>query len=170
MRHDREMVLKAIKLVREVRPALIFTASPSDYFHDHEATSLIGRDATFCSTIPNVKTEDVGPLESVPHLYYCDPLDCEDIFGEPVDPKIIVDISSAIDTKAQMLTCHASQRDWLLKQHGFDEYVASMKQQGQKRGRQINCQFGEGFRQHLGNGYPKDDILADHLGSVVHRI
>lgn len=168
IRHDKPTMLKAIEIIRKVKPTVIFTASPSDYLYDHEATSLIGRDATFWCSVPNIRTEGVEPLGSIPHLYYCDPLDCENIFGEPIDPKTIIDISSVIETKAQMLASHASQRDWLLKQHGTDEYIIAMKSMGQKRGKQINCQYAEGFRQHVGNAYPKDDIVAAELGSFVH--
>lgn len=167
IRHDKPTMLKAIELIRKVRPTVIFAASPSDYICDHEATSLIGRDATFWSTVPNIKTEGFEPLESIPYLYYCDPLNCENIFGKPIDPKIIVDISSIIETKAEMLASHASQRDWLVKQHGTDEYIIAMKSMGQKRGKQINCEYAEGFRQHVGNAHPKDDIITTELGSLV---
>lgn len=170
IRHDKATMLKAIELIRKVRPTVIFTASPSDYLYDHEATSLIGRDAAFWSSVPNIRTEGFEPMQSIPYLYYCDPLDCENIFGEPVDPKTIVDISSVVETKAEMLATHASQRDWLIKQHGTDEYVIAMKSMGEKRGKQINCEYAEGFRQHVGNAYPKDDIVAAELGSLVHGL
>ena len=170
IRHDKATMLKAIGLIRKVRPTVIFTASPSDYLYDHEATSLIGRDAAFWSSVPNIRTEGFEPMQSIPYLYYCDPLDCETIFGEPVDPKTIVDISSVVETKAEMLASHASQRDWLIKQHGTDEYVIAMKSMGEQRGKQINCEYAEGFRQHVGNAYPKDDIVAAELGSLVHRL
>jgi LmbE family N-acetylglucosaminyl deacetylase len=169
IRHDKATMLKAIELIRKVRPTVIFAASPSDYLYDHEATSLIGRDATFWCSVPNIKTEGFEPLESIPHLYYCDPLGCENIFGELIDPKIVVDISSVIETKGEMLASHASQRDWLIKQHGTDEYIIAMKSMGQIRGKQINCEYAEGFRQHVGNAYPKDDIIAAELGSLVQN-
>jgi hypothetical protein len=36
------------------------------------------------------------------------------------------------------------------------------------RGKEINTDFAEGFRQHLGHGYPQDNILKETLGGVVH--
>ena len=96
-------------------------------------------------------------------------MECENIFGEPIDPNIIVDISSVIEIKGEMLASHASQRDWLIKQHGTDEYIIAMKSLGQKRGNQINCEYAEGFRQHVGNAYPKDDIITAELGSLVQN-
>ena len=119
--------------------------------------------------MPNIRTVGYKPLESIPHLYYCDPLDCENIFGEPIDPKILVDISSVIETKSEMLASHESQRDWLIKQHGTDEYIIAMKNMGQKRGRQICCEYAEGFRQHVGNAYPKNDIIAAELSSLARN-
>jgi hypothetical protein len=70
--------------------------------------------------------------------------------------------------KARMLACHASQREWLLKQHGMDEYIEAMKTMGRKRGELIGSAFAEGFRQHLGHGYPQDNLLASELGSRIH--
>jgi N-acetylglucosamine malate deacetylase 1 len=81
---------------------------------------------------------------------------------------VVVDISSVIDTKSKMLGCHASQRDWLLKQHGIDEYIHSMLERGQQRARPIGVKYAEGFRQHLGHGYPQNNLLAAELGSLVH--
>ena len=42
-------------------------------------------------------------------------------------PGFCIDISSVIDTKAAMLTAHTSQREWLLRHHGMDQYVESMR-------------------------------------------
>ncbi len=170
IRHDKPTMLRAVALIRDVRPDVIFAASPADYLYDHEATSLVGRDAAFWSSVPNIQTDGAPPLDSVPHLYYCDPIDCQDIFGEHVDPNTIVDISSAIEQKVEMLGRHASQRDWLLKQHGTDEYIAEMKSMGRHRGKQIGVEFGEGFRQHVGNAYPRSDILSVELESLVHGV
>ena len=77
---------------------------------------------------------------------------------------------AVIDAKSQMLTCHASQRDWLLKQHGMDEYVHAMLAMSEKRGKPIGVKYAEGFRQHLGHGYPQDNLLAAELGALAHGI
>jgi hypothetical protein len=81
---------------------------------------------------------------------------------------MIVDISGVMDMKEKMLCCHKSQRDWLLKHHGIDEYVAAMKGLGRKRGADIGRDFGEGFRQHLGHAYPQDNTLKKELGELAH--
>jgi LmbE family N-acetylglucosaminyl deacetylase len=162
--YDRETLLKAIGLLREVVPAIVFAPSPSDYMIDHEMTSRIAQTACFASGMPNVETEGVEPFEPVPYLYYVDPVEGTDKLGSPIKPGILVDISSVMDTKEEMLCCHESQRNWLMTHHGMDEYVLSMKRFAEQRGREINCSYAEGFRQHLGHGYPHDNILKSILG------
>ena len=166
--YDRPSLLKAIDLVRKVRPAIVFTTSPSDYMVDHEMASRLAQTACFACGVVNVETPGAEPFEPVPHLYYMDPAEQKDIFGNEIQPSIIVDITRAMDTKEKMLCCHESQRHWLMTHHGMDEYVNMMKTSGQKRGRQINTRFAEGFRQHLGHAYPHDNILKAELGDLVH--
>ena len=170
IRHDPATLKMAVELIRTVRPSIVLTASPVDYLYDHEATSLIARDAVFWSSVPNFEAGDAKPTASIPHLYYADPMEGIDVCGRPILPNIVVDISSVIDTKTDMLCCHASQRDWLLHQHGVDEYVRLMKAGGQSRGELVKCAFGEGFRQHLGHAYPKNDLLSETLEGLVYPI
>ena len=160
---------RAVALLRKVRPRVVFAPSPADYLIDHEVTSTIVRDATFWSGVPNLKTEGADPFRPAPHLYYADPVEGKDLFGQPVVPAIAVDISSVIEIKTEMLRCHASQRQWLLKQHGMDEYLHAMRAMGESRGKLAGAAYAEGFRQHLGHGYPQDDLLAQELGKWVHR-
>jgi LmbE family N-acetylglucosaminyl deacetylase len=162
----QERPLEAVtRLLRAVRPRLVFTHSPNDYMLDHEVTSTLVRAAAFAAPVPNFLADrGHGPaLEHIPHLYYCDPIEGKDLFGQEVPAEVTVDISAVIKTKAAMLACHASQRDWLLKHHGMDRYVETMRAWGAARGRQHGVAFAEGFRQHLGHGYPQDDLLGSLL-------
>jgi len=168
--YDRPTLLKAIEVVRKVRPRIVFTTSPSDYMVDHEMASRLAQTACFCCGVVNVETPGAEPFEPIPHLYYMDAVEGKDKLGAKVEPSMIVDISSVIDTKEKMLCCHESQRDWLLKHHGMDEYVNMMKEFAKKRGQQIGRPFGEGFRQHLGHAYPQDNLLKTELGDLVHTI
>jgi hypothetical protein len=99
-----------------------------------------------------------------------DAVEGKDKFGTEVKPSMIVDISTVMDIKERMLCCHESQRDWLLKHHGMDEYVNMMKLFATKRGGRIGRACGEGFRQHLGHAYPQDNILQKELGDLVHMV
>ncbi len=162
----------ALEIIRRVNPLLVFTHSPQDYMTDHEQTSLIVRAACFAASAPNAKTESdeaASPISATPHLYYADAIEGKDIFGQPIAPDIYVDISVEIETKVAMLACHKSQRNWLLKQHGMDHYIESMKQWSAHRGAEIGVKFAEGFRQHLGHAYPQNNLLNEILESGTVR-
>src|SRR5262249_33557480 len=160
---------KVTRLLRQVRPRLVFTHSPADYMLDHEMTSTVVRAAAFAAPVPNFQSGrgHAPPLPRIPHLYYCDPIEGRDLFGREVVPDFSVDISAALETKAAMLACHASQRDWLLKHHGIDQYLQAMREWGARRGHPFGVAFAEGFRQHRGHSYPQDNLLGDLLGMLV---
>ena len=168
----QEAVLeKVTRLMRLVRPSIVLTHSPSDYMVDHEQTSVIVRAAAFGAPIPNFFADrSVGrPLDHIPHLYYCDAIEGKDPLGRDIPPGFCIDISSTIDVKAEMLARHASQRDWLLKHHGMDQYVQAMKDWSARRGQQCGVAYAEGFRQHLGHSYPQENVLGTLLGELRVR-
>jgi LmbE family N-acetylglucosaminyl deacetylase len=158
---------RVTRLLRRVRPRILFTHSPADYMLDHEVTSTLARAAAFGAPAPNffADTGHPPPLDHIPHLYYCDPIEGKDLFGRDVLPGFSIDISGVIEAKAGMLMAHASQRDWLLKHHGMDHYVQSMRDWSARRGQEVGAAFAEGFRQHLGHSYPQDNLLGQLLGA-----
>lgn len=163
--YDKESVTKVVGLIREVRPTVVFAPSPVDYHIDHENTSRIVRSACFLAGVPNIKT-DYPPFEPVPYLYYMDPNDGKGIYGEKISPGFVVDISNVINEKAQMLACHQSQREWLKIHHGNDEFLDSMRSFSANRGMLVGCEYGEGFRQHLGHCFPQINIIENELSDM----
>ncbi|QDT35466.1 PIG-L deacetylase family protein [Thalassoglobus polymorphus] len=157
---------RVTEAVRRARPDIVLTAPPVDYMNDHEMTSKLVRDACFAASVPNYPTEqwDPAPItKNIPHLYYVDPIEGVDWFGEPTPYDFIVDVTETFKLKIDMLACHESQRAWLRQQHGMDEYLESCKRWAKKRGEQINAEYGEGFRQHKGHPYPHDNLLLETL-------
>jgi LmbE family N-acetylglucosaminyl deacetylase len=164
---DDESRRRVVEFLRRSRPDVILTAPPIDYLIDHETTSRLVRDACFIAPVPNYKTRQWEPaprLESIPHLYFVDPLEGNDRDGRPQPVGFHVDISDVFEVKRSMLACHASQRNWLMSHHGIDEYLDSQKAWGEKRGAEISVAYGEGFRQYLGHAYPQDNFLLQLLG------
>ena len=168
-RHNRTVTA----LIRDVSPEIVLTHQPHDYIVDHEATSVLVRNACFYAPAPNYDTATISPaspIAAIPYLYYWDVMEGIDIFGKPVAPQFFVDIGSEIDFKAEMLACHASQREWLRAQHGIDEYINTMREWSAIRGGEAakiaarDVTHAEAFRQHLGHAYPHTNILADILG------
>ena len=101
--YERESILRLTELVRKVKPDVIIAPHPACYMVDHTNTSLLAKTAAMIAGIPNVATPDAEPFPTVPHLYYCDPMGFRNNFGDPVNPPIIVDISTVFDIKKQML-------------------------------------------------------------------
>jgi LmbE family N-acetylglucosaminyl deacetylase len=155
-------------LLCAVAPSLVFTTPPDDYMLDHEITSRLVRDACFNAPIRNYDAEgQAAAVSGIPYLYYTDAIEGHDIFGQPSRVTGIIDISAQIEQKAQALTWHDSQRSWLQKQHGMDNYIDSMKQWSARRGREIGVAYGEAFCQHRGHPHPADDLLARLLNNIA---
>jgi LmbE family N-acetylglucosaminyl deacetylase len=167
---NEDSIRRAVELIRRARPDVVITHSPADYMIDHEQASAIARTACFGAPIRNVDTQaaDRAPaIDHIPHLYYADPIEGVDALGNPIPPGFWLDITTAIQRKEALLACHASQREWLLKHHGMDEYLRSMREWGAARGAEVGVAYAEGYRQHLGHAYPHDNLLGETLGALV---
>ena len=161
-----ELLETVVEQMRRFAPHVVFTHYPEDYMVDHEETSRIVRSATFTAPIPNFSTGADDPaqaMDHIPHLYYWAPMEGKNIFGKQVESGFYVDIGGVIEQKKQMLACHASQREWLLKQHGVDEYINAMVETAHKTGLLASVPYAEGFTQHRGHAYPAHNVLKEYL-------
>jgi len=159
---------KVCEIVRAFGADIIFAPYPGDYMSDHEIASRLARDATFTATLPNYSTgaSPASPkLAGIPHLYYLLPTEGRDHFGAEIIPDFVVNIGDVIAQKTEMLADHASQREWLRKEHGMDEYIEFMKRDAARVGAMSGFAYGEGFIQHRGHAYPRENILAKLLPS-----
>jgi LmbE family N-acetylglucosaminyl deacetylase len=166
--YERETLEKAAALVRKLRPEIVFTHSPEDYMVDHEISSRIVQTACFASGMKNLSVAE-DPFGPVPYLYYSDPVELKDKYGETIRPSLYVDITGEITLKEKMLACHASQREWLLAHHKVDEYILAMKRFARSRGEESCFPYAEGFRQHLGHGFPQGNKLLEILGKKITK-
>jgi len=89
--------LRFVDLLRAARPDVILTHNPNDYHPDHRVVSRLLFDASFVSSLPNVKTDQpVHPL--VPPLVYFDSFG-----GSNFLPTEFVDIGETFEVKRAML-------------------------------------------------------------------
>ena len=162
-------------LMREIDPDVVITHSPQDYITDHEATSTLVRNACFSGPAPNYDTSrwtKISRASSIPYLYYAQPMEGVDIFGQAIAPHFYIDVSEVFSLKSEMLDCHKSQREWLRLQHGMDEYVESMQHWSRTLGERASAisgnkiEFAEAYRQHRGHSYPRGSLLAEVLGKA----
>ncbi|MGE5569454.1 MAG: PIG-L deacetylase family protein [Rhodospirillales bacterium] len=163
---------RVTEILRAAQPQLVLTASPVDYLCDHEAASMLVRDACFAAPAPNYATGEASPappLPAIPHLYFMDPTGGEDRDGRPVAADFIVNVESTFELKQRMLAEHRSQRAWLLKHHGMDNYLEQMAQWTRERGRCAGFAYGEGFRRYKGHAYPQTPLLEELLGPSLVR-
>ncbi len=161
---------KVVEVMREFSPDVVLTHSPVDYMLDHEEASRLVRDAAFSIAMPLFSTGKypAAPLgRGTPTVYYADPIEGLDPMGNRVYPQFYVDISDQIENKRQMLSRHASQREWLRNHHGVDEYLNQMTSWVATYGREAGVEYAEGFRQHLGHGYPHEPVLQKALGKRI---
>ncbi|MGI8746633.1 MAG: PIG-L family deacetylase [Bryobacteraceae bacterium] len=161
---------RVTEIIRRARPDLVITAAPVDYHCDHEATSVLVRDACFAASAPNYRTSSSDPaaaLSAIPHLYFVDSVAGINRFGFVTEPEFVVDVSSAMDVKKRMLAAHASQREWLRRQHGIDDYIPTMEKWTRERGSIVGVDYGEGFRRYAGHPYPQTSLLEELLGGRV---
>ena len=163
-------IREACTLGRRIAPSLVFTHNLVDYMLDHEETAKIARAMTFGYGVPNVAVGAIAKGSMVPYFYYADPIEGMDVYGERINPTTYVDIASVMAAKTRALKAHASQRDWLMKHHGMDQYIESMKHWSKLRGGEAGAKYGEGFRQHKGHPYPHDCILKRELGALVTHV
>jgi len=165
--NDDDSRRRVVEALRRTRPDLVLTAPPVDYHCDHEMTSRLVRDACFGASCPNYATrqwDPAAPLRGIPHLYYVDPMEGVDLEGQPAAVDFHVDVTSVFETKVRMLACHVSQRAWLQRQHGMDEYLASQARWAAHRGKEIGVEKAEAFRQYKGHPYPQDNLLFKLIG------
>jgi LmbE family N-acetylglucosaminyl deacetylase len=158
---------RVTELIRAARPDIVITASPIDYHPDHEAVSVLVRDACFASSVPNYAAGSSEPLAAIPHLYFMDAIGGRSREGVRMKPDFGVDITATMPVKRQMLMAHESQVAWVARQHGIEDYTGSMVAWGARRGRVFGVAFAEGFRQYRHQPYPTTPALQDLLGRAV---
>ena len=158
---------RATELIRELSPDIVITASPADYHPDHEATSVLVRDACFAASVPNYRTGPASPMAAIPHLYFMDPIGGRSRDGVRIRPEFGVDVGAFMEVKRRMLNAHASQASWVARQHGIPDHIAGMEAWAQRRGRDFGVAFAEGFRQYRHQPYPKTPVLQELVGGAL---
>mgnify|MGYP000473091825 CR=1 FL=1 len=163
---------KATGMIRATRPDLVLTHSALDRLADHEETSRIIRQACWSAPLAAYEVRSFAggekPIRRAPHLYYFDPVDGKDFLGYPVRADLIVDVTSVMNTKEQMLNQLAGRGEPSDRQRGREESLARMRRWNEQRGREVSIPYGEGFNQHTGNAYPRDNLLKNVLGDLAH--
>lgn len=149
---DIETRLRFVDLIRLTQPYIIITHDPNDYHPDHRVVSRLIFDASFVSSLPNIKTEQPAFFR-IPPLYYFDTLS-----GLNFLPTEYVDITESYETKSKMLKCHSSQIQWL-KDHDNIDILDFIHVMARGRGLQCGVRYAEAFRAEM--AWPR--VVPDRL-------
>jgi LmbE family N-acetylglucosaminyl deacetylase len=171
--YDAPTIRKVLELVRQVDPDLVLTHSPVDYMVDHETTSRLAQSGCFAAIAPNFHTGARRPAKAtraVPHLYYAQPFGGRDIYGNEIRARVFVDIASTFERKQGMLACHASQQAWLRAQQEISRPEDPLREMAERAAALSGFQLAEGFRQHLGQAFPQNELLGRLLGELVRVV
>ena len=155
------------ELIRWAQADVVLAASPADYHPDHEAASQLVRDACFAASAPNYRTGPAPPLAAIPHLYFMDPIGGRDREGRAIVPDFGCALGEAFATKRAMLAAHKSQAEWVARQHGVADHLASMEAWTRRRGQGFGVEAAEGFRQYVHPPYPRTPLLQELLGEAL---
>ncbi len=162
-----EARIKVLDLIRKVKAGIVFTHLPDDYHADHRATAVITDAAAMLATLPNAPCSE-EPLEITPLFYHTAPMTLTDPIGAPITPpQFFVDITTVIDTKMEMLSCHKSQIELMRVMHKMDNFFEEAKEYNREIGKLAGVEYAECFWQHLGGGFQKDPQVQNDLRKFV---
>jgi N-acetylglucosamine malate deacetylase 1 len=163
----KEMRLKVISLIRQVKAGVIFTHLSSDYHSDHRTTANIVEVAAMVSSLDTVPVSE-KPVEITPLLYHSSPLTLSDPLGSQiVPPHFYVDVTSVIETKKKMLGYHISQIDLMKHMHKMDDFFGFVLEGNRNYGKMVGVEYAEVYWQHLGGGFQKEKQVQNDLSEFL---
>ena len=101
LKNTPEVVFEVVKVIREVRPLIVFINGEFDAHPDHRTAFRIGLDALKIAAM-NVDVKKLGQPFRVPEI-----LCVEHMLPDRI--QILVDITKFVDKKEQLLSIYASQ-------------------------------------------------------------
>jgi LmbE family N-acetylglucosaminyl deacetylase len=163
----KEMRLKVISLIRQVKAGVIFTHLSNDYHSDHRTTANIVEVAAMVSSLDTVPVSE-KPVEITPLLYHSSPLTLSDPLGSQiVPPHFYVDVTSVIETKKKMLGYHISQIDLMKHMHKMDDFFGFVLEGNRNYGKLVGVEYAEVYWQHLGGGFQKEHQVQKDLSEFL---
>ncbi|MCO8123760.1 PIG-L family deacetylase [Stieleria sp. TO1_6] len=162
---------KVTAIVRQAKPLIVLTQSPSDYMEDHEVACRLAVSAAFSIGMPNLVSDPPVQASYDPvTVYHTQPVGNRTPLGELVVPHFYVDHTDLIDQKEAALARHACQKEWLDQSQGMDSYLKTMRDASAEIGSMSGrFEYAEGWRKHLHWGFcgPNDDPLRAALADVI---
>ncbi|WP_420386767.1 bacillithiol biosynthesis deacetylase BshB1 [Roseivirga sp.] len=145
-KNDEEHQLEVIKMIRKYQPDIVLANAIADRHSDHGRASELAREACFLSGLAMIKTELDGVEQQAwrPKTVY------HYIQSIPHEPDVIVDVSSAWETKiasvkafkSQFYDPNSTEPETYISSPEFWQMIES---RGIHYGHEIGVKYGEGF-------------------------
>lgn len=169
--YELKTLRRLAAIIREVKPGIVLTHSPSDYMEDHTNTCRLAVTATFARGMPNFKSVPEQPVATYDcTIYHCLPHGLRDNLRRRIRAGAYVNTSAVHQTKMEALKAHQSQQHWLDVSQQMNSYLQTMQDTSLEIGR-ISGRFihAEGWRRHLHYGFcaPGNDPLQDLGGDYL---
>ncbi len=129
--NDRETYQACVRIIREVRPDVIFTHWSEDKHRDHRAISEMTAEARWKASEPVLA--DVGSP------WYCEYLFFYEVLELFPHPSLVIDVSATFERKLEAMRTQASQMDVL---PGIMRYLDGL---GKVRGYARGTEYAEAF-------------------------
>jgi len=132
-----------VRVIREVRPRVVFTSHWDDPHPDHAATAQLVREAARLASMRRYDEEQGQPPVPMPSLAHA-------VYSRLVMPSFVVDVSDFVEEKMSAIRAHTSQ----FYREGADEpetrisdnnFLAQMEYRMRYYGSLINVAAGEAF-------------------------
>jgi N-acetylglucosamine malate deacetylase 1 len=159
---------KLTAIIREVKPAVVLTHSPSDYMEDHMITCRLVVTAVFARGMPNFGSDPSrDPYTSDCTIYHALPHTLRDQLRKRVIPGAFVNTASVQELKMEALRAHESQQNWLDVSQKMNSYLKAMEDISLTVGKMSHrFAHAEGWRRHLHFGFcDRDADPLNELGS-----
>lgn len=163
--YDLKTLKQLAAVIRDVKPNIVLTHSPSDYMEDHTNTCRLAVTAAFArgmqnfETVPSIQAENYDCT-----IYHALPHTLRDNLRRRIIAGAFVNTASVHETKLEALKAHHSQQSWLDVSQKMNSYLQAMEDISLQVG-QMSKKFkhAEGWRRHLHFGFcaPDTDPLKD---------
>jgi N-acetylglucosamine malate deacetylase 1 len=144
--NDQNHQLKVVRMIRKYRPEIVLANAVEDRHPDHSKGSKLVSDACFLSGLVALKTneEEGEQVAWRPKAVY------HYIQDRYQKPDFIIDVSSYWEERMKSILAYSSQF-YNGKNEGNQtpisskEFLKFIEARAREFGRQINCEFGEGY-------------------------
>jgi N-acetylglucosamine malate deacetylase 1 len=163
--YDEKRLRHLAAIIREVKPTVVLTHSPSDYMEDHTNTCRLAVTAAFSRGMPNFITDPQRQADNYDcTVYHALPHTLRDQLRHPIIPGAFVNTTSVQEKKREALKAHQSQQNWLDVSQQLNSYLQAMEDVSLTVGRMSKkFAYAEGWRRHLHFGFcgPDTDPLKE---------